>query len=203
MKRDLIHKLLNEQTTPEEEHLIARMLQQEEDMEQWLTEDETAEYDRIVSQRKAKYRMLRWAIAAVVVVLISAGAIVLMPREQTGDTIAEHEAKGVTTPAVHHSNLSIAESASSKPAERPVRTTRRMRQQAIVSTTDSLQYYIARLEKELENVNESTYTAKAEEVLRADARLQKLVQRIMMGELTKETQPQEALNTNIMTEEQP
>jgi hypothetical protein len=67
MKRDLIHKLLNEQTTPEEEHLIARMLQQEEDMEQWLTEDETAEYDRIVSQRKAKYRMLRWAIAAVVI----------------------------------------------------------------------------------------------------------------------------------------
>jgi hypothetical protein len=37
----------------------------------------------------------------------------------------------------------------------------------------------------------------------SDARLQKLVQRIMMGELTKETQPQEALNTNIMTEEQP
>ena len=43
------------------------MTQQEEDMEQWLTEDETAEYDRIVSQRKAKYRMLRWAIAAVVI----------------------------------------------------------------------------------------------------------------------------------------
>ena len=49
MKKDLIEKLLNEQTTPEEEHLIAKMLQQEEDMELWLIEDETAVYDHIVA----------------------------------------------------------------------------------------------------------------------------------------------------------
>jgi hypothetical protein len=29
MKKDLIEKLLNEQTTPEEEHLIAQRLQEE------------------------------------------------------------------------------------------------------------------------------------------------------------------------------
>ena len=78
-----------------------------------------------------------------------------------------------------------------------------MKQQQKADTTDSLQYYIAHLEKELENVNESTYTAKAEEVLRADARLQKLVQRIMMGELTKDDVPAEAMNTNQTKEEQP
>ena len=71
------------------------------------------------------------------------------------------------------------------------------------SATDSLNYYIARLEKELENVNESTYTTKADEVLRADARLQKLVQRIMIGELTKDNVPAEAMNINKATEEQP
>ena len=71
------------------------------------------------------------------------------------------------------------------------------------SVTDSLNYYIARLEKELENVNESTYTTKADEVLRADARLQKLVQRIMIGELTKDNVPAEAMNINKATEEQP
>lgn len=76
-----------------------------------------------------------------------------------------------------------------------------MRRQTTVNTTDSLQYYIARLEKELESVNESTYTVKAEEVLRADARLQKLVQRIMMGELTKDNMPAEVLNTNKTMEE--
>ena len=55
----------------------------------------------------------------------------------------------------------------------------------------------------MENVNESTYTTKADEVLRADARLQKLVQRIMIGELTKDNVPAEAMNINKATEEQP
>ena len=79
----------------------------------------------------------------------------------------------------------------------------RLKNRTTANTTDSLQYYIARLEKELENVNESTYTTKADEVLRADARLQKLVQRIMIGELTKDNVPAEALNTNQTMEEQP
>ena len=88
-----------------------------------------------------------------------------------------------------------------QPALEKVKAKSVKRRQA--STTDSLQYYIARLEKELENVNESTYTAKAEEVLRADARLQRLVQRIMIGELAKDNVPAEALNTTKTTEGQP
>ena len=50
MKKELIDKLLNEQTTPEEEHLIAQELRQEEDIERWLIEDETAVYDHIVAK---------------------------------------------------------------------------------------------------------------------------------------------------------
>lgn len=172
MKKDLIEKLLNEQITPEEEHLVAKMLQQEEDIEQWLTEDETAEYDRIVSQRIAKQKA----------------------KEVIEPDI--HEA----VPSVHNAEPFVAVVASSKPLGS---THKRVKQQKKTSTTDSLQYYIARLEKELENVNESTYTSKAEEVLRADARLQKLVQRIMTGELTKDNVPAEALNTNKTMEEQP
>jgi uncharacterized protein YciW len=67
---------------------------------------------------------------------------------------------------------------------------------------DSLQYYIARLEHELEDVSDSSYSTKAEQVIKADARLQRLVQRIMMGELTKGEQPEEARNTNESMEEQ-
>ena len=51
--KELIDKLLNEQTTPEEEHLIAQMLRKEEDIEQWLTEDEKETYDHLVSQQKS------------------------------------------------------------------------------------------------------------------------------------------------------
>lgn len=199
---ELIKKLLNEQTTPEEEHQIAQMLQQEEDMESWLTEDETAEYDRIVSQRSTKLRILRWAIAAAIAILLVAGAVILWPQQPSEPQVV------ITTNSTPTSKSNdvkeqplLLQKEVQQPASKKVKTRSVKRRQA--STTDSLQYYIARLEKELENVNESTYTAKAEEVLRADARLQKLVQRIMMGELTKDNMPAEALNTNKTREEQP
>ena len=198
---ELIKKLLNEQTTPEEEQLIAKMLQQEQNMESWLTEDETAEYDRIVSQRSTKLRILRWAIAAAIAILLVAGAVILWPQQTSEPQVAITK----ITPASNSNEVKeqplLPQKEVQQPALEKVKAKSVKRRQA--STTDSLQYYIARLEKELENVNESTYTAKAEEVLRADARLQRLVQRIMIGELAKDNVPAEALNTTKTTEGQP
>jgi uncharacterized membrane protein YvbJ len=203
MKKELIDKLLNEQTTPEEEHLIAQELRQEEDIERWLIEDETAVYDHIVAKRKAKRRYLRWAIAAVIVALVISGATILWPQQASETQVAK------TTNAILNDKpndttkqqplLSSTEIQQAVPQKAKVKAVKRRQ----TSVTDSLNYYIARLEKELENVNESTYTTKADEVLRADARLQKLVQRIMIGELTKDNVPAEALNTNKTMEEQP
>ena len=203
MKKELIDKLLNEQTTPEEEHLIAQELRQKEDIERWLIEDETAAYDSIVAKRQAKRRNLRWAIAAVIVALVISGATILWPQQASETQVAK------TTNAILNDKpndttkqqplLSSTEIQQAVPQKAKVKAVKRRQ----TSVTDSLNYYIARLEKELENVNESTYTTKADEVLRADARLQKLVQRIMIGELTKDNVPAEALNTNKTMEEQP
>ena len=203
MKKELIDKLLNEQTTPEEEHLIAQELRQEEDIERWLIEDETAVYDHIVAKRQAKRRYLRWVIAAVIVALLISGATILWPQQASETQVAK------TTNAILNDKpndttkqqplLSSTEIQQAVPQKAKVKAVKRRQ----TSVTDSLNYYIARLEKELENVNESTYTTKADEVLRADARLQKLVQRIMIGELTKDNVPAEALNTNQTMEEQP
>ena len=203
MKKELIDKLLNEQTTPEEEHLIAQKLRQKEDIERWLIEDETALYDSIVAKRQAKRRYLRWAIAAVIVTLLISGATLLWPQQASETQVAK------TTNAILNDKpndttkqqplLSSTEIQQAVPQKAKVKAVKRRQ----TSATDSLNYYIARLEKELENVNESTYTTKADEVLRADARLQKLVQRIMIGELTKDNVPAEALNTNQTMEEQP
>jgi uncharacterized membrane protein YvbJ len=203
MKKELIDKLLNEQTTPEEEHLIAQELRQEEDTERWLIEDETALYDSIVAKRQAKRRNLRWAIAAVIVAIVISGATILWPQQASETQVAK------TTNAILNDKpndttkqqplLSSTEIQQAVPQKAKVKAVKRRQ----TSVTDSLNYYIARLEKELENVNESTYTTKADEVLRADARLQKLVQRIMIGELTKDNVPAEALNTNQTMEEQP
>ena len=203
MKKELIDKLLNEQTTPEEEHLIAQELRQKEDIERWLIEDETALYDSIVAKRQAKRRNLRWAIAAVIVALVISGATILWPQQVSETQVAK------TTNAILNDKpndttkqqplLSSTEIQQAVPQKAKVKAVKRRQ----TSVTDSLNYYIARLEKELENVNESTYTTKADEVLRADARLQKLVQRIMIGELTKDNVPAEAMNINKATEEQP
>ena len=203
MKEKLIEKLLKEQTTPEEEHLIAQELRHEEDIERWLTEDKTAEYDSIVAKRQARRRYLRWAIAAVIVTLLISGATLLWPQQASETQVAK------TTNAILNDKpndttkqqplLSSTEIQQAVPQKAKVKAVKRRQ----TSVTDSLNYYIARLEKELENVNESTYATKADEVLRADARLQKLVQRIMIGELTKDNVPAEALNTNQTMEEQP
>ena len=203
MKKELIDKLLNEQTTPEEEHLIAQELRQEEDIERWLIEDETASYDSIVAKRQAKRRYLRWAIAAVIIALVISGATILWPQ-QASETQVAKTTNGILNDKPNDTTkqqplLSSTEIQQAVPQKAKVKAVKRRQ----TSATDSLNYYIARLEKELENVNESTYTTKADEVLRADARLQKLVQRIMIGELTKDNVPAEAMNINKATEEQP
>ena len=201
MNKDLIEKLLNEQMTPEEEHLLAKMLQQEEDMESWLTEDETEEYYHIVNQRRAKRRFLRWATAAVFVLLIAAGVIVLWPREQVSEDMMAKKER-VSNPHKPKADETATVSNSTRSVVTPKKTKKRVKQPAVSRTQDSLEYYIARLEKELDEVTDSmNYTAKAEQIIRADARLQKLIQRIMIGELTKDDQHIESMN--ITKEEQP
>ena len=220
MNDNLIEKLLNEQTTPEEEHLIAQMLRHPQSDEAcWLTDDETAVYDRIVSQRHARRTRLRWAAAAAIVLVLAVGTLVLWPRHTKEQQVATITvATGTSAEPNQSTSASVAqprptaapvaaapEPATPKIAPRQVAKRAKAHQASThqPSVTDSLQYYIARLEKELETVNENTYADKAEEVIRADARLQRLVQRIMIGELTRSDEPSAALNTNITMEEQP
>ena len=70
-----------------------------------------------------------------------------------------------------------------------------------VKTVDSLQFYIARLEKELDEVSDSDYATQAEQIIKADARLQRLVQRIMIGEINKGEQSAEAVDTKEKKED--
>ena len=216
MKEKLIEKLLKEQTTPEEEHLIAQMLHRKghEETDLWLAEDETETYDRLVAKRHSRRRTVRWAVAAVLTVFIAAGAIVLWPHDESpagGDTIAVHRTGAKT--AVGQD----AKTAAGQDAAAPVTHAPAVAQQSgatrvkarathspkAVNTTDSLQYYIARLEQELAQVTDSSYTAKAEQIIRADARLQRLVRRIMAGEIERNGQPVEAMINNEGKEDLP
>ncbi len=71
-----------------------------------------------------------------------------------------------------------------------------------VATTDSLDYYIDKIERELAQVDESLYIERMNKVIRADERLQRIVNSYILHTLDKEGRPQTADNMyNVKTEE--
>ena len=71
-----------------------------------------------------------------------------------------------------------------------------------ISTTDSLDYYIDKIERELAQVDESLYIERMNKVIRADERLQRIVNSYILHNLDKEGRPQTAGNMyNVKTEQ--
>ena len=62
------------------------------------------------------------------------------------------------------------------------------------ATTDSLDYYIDKIERELAQVDESLYIERMNKVIRADERLQRMVNSYILHTLEKEGRPQTAAN---------
>ena len=61
---------------------------------------------------------------------------------------------------------------------------------------DSLDYYIAKIERELTQVDESLYIERMQKLIRADERLQRIVNNYLLHQLDKDGRPIEAINTN-------
>ncbi len=71
-----------------------------------------------------------------------------------------------------------------------------------LSNTDSLDYYIDKIERELAQVDESLYIEKMNKVIRADERLQRMVNSYILHTLDKEGRPQTADNMyNVKTDQ--
>ena len=71
-----------------------------------------------------------------------------------------------------------------------------------MSNTDSLDYYIDKIERELAQVDESLYIEKMNKVIRADERLQRMVNSYILHTLDKEGRPQTADNMyNVKTDQ--
>ena len=71
-----------------------------------------------------------------------------------------------------------------------------------IPATDSLDYYIDKIERELSQVDESLYIERMNKVIRADERLQHIVNSYILHTLDKEGRPQTADNMyNVKTEE--
>ena len=66
----------------------------------------------------------------------------------------------------------------------------------VSSTADSLDYYIAKIERELAQVDESLYIERMQKLIHADERLQRIVNNYLFHQLDKDGRPIEAINTN-------
>ena len=93
------------------------------------------------------------------------------------------------------------------PAKVVVRQARRadrplVAQQNTVSTTDSLDYYINKIERELAQMDDSLYIERIHRVMHADERLQRIVNNYIVNELHKDAKSSEANNiNNVKTDE--
>ena len=85
---------------------------------------------------------------------------------------------------------------------RPVATTATRMTSTTVPATDSLDYYIDKIERELAQVDESLYIERMNKVIRADERLQRLVNSYILHTLDKEGRPQTAENMYNVKPEQ-
>lgn len=86
--------------------------------------------------------------------------------------------------------------------KRPEAATTVHKTTSTVSTTDSLEYYIDKIERELAQVDESLYIERMNKVIRADERLQRMVNSYILHNLDKEGRPQTADNMYNVKSEQ-
>ena len=72
-------------------------------------------------------------------------------------------------------------------------------QQNAATVTDSLDYYINKIERELAQMDDSLYIERIHRVMHADERLQRIVNNYILNELHKDAQPHQAAIINNVT----
>ena len=86
--------------------------------------------------------------------------------------------------------------------KRPKASVSESKNPTAVPATDSLDYYIDKIERELAQVDESLYIERMNKVIRADERLQRMVNSYILHTLDKDGRPQTAENMYNVKSEQ-
>ena len=85
-------------------------------------------------------------------------------------------------------SLETVDPRRSKPSTHVAQTSLAKPQTDTASAAENLAYYIARLEAEMENLDDSVSSARVEQLIAADVRLQQLVNRIVKGQVEQAMQ---------------
>ena len=146
------------------------------------------------------------AAAACLLIIIGVG-LKLLPKEEPAKTqpvVVKKTEKPLPQPLPNRvgrtkslpsrGRLEGAVAKSKVVSQHPTRTEVAQKNPTAVPATDSLDYYIDKIERELAQVDESLYIERMNKVIRADERLQRMVNSYILHTLDKEGRPQTAAN---------
>ena len=143
------------------------------------------------------------AAAACLLIIIGVG-LKLLPKEEPAKNqpivVKKAEQKGSEPKAIEKEPIQMAKEEKAVVAKttminkRSKASVSESKTSTTVATTDSLDYYIDKIERELAQVDESLYIERMNKVIRADERLQRMVNSYILHTLDKEGRPQTAAN---------
>ncbi len=160
--------------------------------------------------REGRTRLLRWIASAACLLIIIGVGMTLLPKEELAKTEqprpqqpapAQREGSKKSSP-IRGDWRGLPVAKSETVSQRPTQTTATHNTPTTVATTDSLDYYIDKIERELAQVDESLYIERMNKVIRADERLQRMVNSYILHTLDKEGRPQTAENMYNVKSEQ-
>ena len=166
--------------------------------------------------REGRTRLLRWIASAACLLIIIGVGMTLLPKEELAkqplpQPLPREGSKKSSPIRGDWRGLPVAKSETA--SQRPTRTTPTpqttppsqnvaVSPQRTTQATDSLDYYIDKIERELAQVDESLYIERMNKVIRADERLQRMVNSYILHTLDKEGRPQTAENMYNVKSEQ-
>jgi hypothetical protein len=173
---------------------------------------------RIEEQPSVFQSKRRWVWLYPTIAAIAASVLLLLTLHRNDNHVDPKQAQPVVTQQTKQKDSTLKTEkkelkpmiAQENPATDKTRAAIQRRTATVVAhkvsttipATDSLDYYIDKIERELAQVDESLYIERMNKVIRADERLQRIVNSYILHTLDKEGRPQTADNMyNVKTEE--
>ena len=173
---------------------------------------------RIEEQPSVFQSKRRWVWLYPTIAAIAASVLLLLTLHRNDNHVDPKQAQPVVTQQTEQKDSTLKTEkkepkpmiAQEKPATDKTRAAIQRRTATVVAhkvsttipATDSLDYYIDKIERELAQVDESLYIERMNKVIRADERLQRIVNSYILHTLDKEGRPQTADNMYDLKTEQ-
>ena len=156
------------------------------------------------SPREGRTKTLRWMATAACLLIIIGVGMALLPKEEPAKNqpivVKKTESQRSEPKTIEKEPVQMAKEEKAVVArttmvnKRPKASVSESKTSTTAATTDSLDYYIDKIERELAQVDESLYIERMNKVIRADERLQRMVNSYILHTLDKEGRPQTAAN---------